>query len=69
MGVGVVNTLSLYYHVLRSVYRDRVVIASIYYTVDDELVAVEPIPMDRLSELVERPRTWTPKQGVPRADA
>ena len=30
-GVGIVDTLSLYYHVLRSVYRDRDMTASIYY--------------------------------------
>jgi hypothetical protein len=38
-------------------YRDRDFTASIYDKADDELVAVEPIPMERLTELVEQVRT------------
>jgi superfamily I DNA/RNA helicase len=45
--------LSVYYHVLTKVYEDRDVTASIYYTEDDELVAVEAIAMEKLAKCIE----------------
>jgi superfamily I DNA/RNA helicase len=48
--------LSVYHHVLTAVYEDRDVIPSIYYTADDEPVTVDPIPLDRIEDLVRGTR-------------
>ena len=44
--------LSVYSHVLRSVYPERAVTAFLFYTADNELVPMEPRPMDELRMLV-----------------
>jgi hypothetical protein len=46
--------LSVYYHVLRSVYPDRTVSISIYYTAEGELVHLEPLSRSELRRLVEK---------------
>jgi superfamily I DNA/RNA helicase len=48
--------LSVYYHVLTSVYDDRGVTAKIYYTADDEVISVSPMSLEELQELVLRSR-------------
>jgi superfamily I DNA/RNA helicase len=44
--------LSVYYHVLDSAYPDRSVSATIFYTADEEQVAVEPLSIDELKTIV-----------------
>ena len=46
--------LSVYYHVLADWFPDRDVTARVFYTSLDELVAIEPMPMVQLEELVAR---------------
>jgi superfamily I DNA/RNA helicase len=45
--------LSVYHHVLSSVYPDREVTTSLFYSVTGERVEGEPLSMDKLRELVE----------------
>jgi len=45
--------LSVYYHVLSSVYPDRAVTTSIFYSASGERVEVEPLSMDELRALVK----------------
>ncbi|UIO99779.1 ATP-dependent helicase [Halobaculum sp. CBA1158] len=44
--------LSAYHHVLASVYPDRTIRLVVYYTAEDEAVAVDPIDLDALRALV-----------------
>ena len=48
--------LRVNYPVLASVYEDREVTASIFYTESNELVDVNPIPLEGLEEVVGRAR-------------
>jgi len=48
--------LSVYYHVLTSVYEDPDIFSSIYYTADDELVTVDPIPLNSLKDVIREAR-------------
>jgi len=44
--------LSVYYHVLASVYEDRTGTTTVYYTAQDELVPLEPLSIDALRDLL-----------------
>jgi len=44
--------LSVYYHVLDSVYPDRAVSATVFYTADKEQVVVDPLSIDELKNIV-----------------
>jgi hypothetical protein len=46
--------LSVYYHVLDDSFRDRNVTASIYYTANEELVAIPPMPREELTDIVRK---------------
>ncbi|PSP68569.1 ATP-dependent DNA helicase [Halobacteriales archaeon QS_1_69_70] len=48
--------LSVYHHVLTSVYENRDIFPGIYYTADDELVTLDPIPLNSLEDLVSEAR-------------
>jgi len=46
--------LSVYYHVAKSVYPDREISASIFYTDQDERQSIEPLTMAVLEDIVGR---------------
>jgi peptide/nickel transport system substrate-binding protein len=48
--------LSVYYHVLSSVYPDREVTVSLYYSADGDLVTVDPLSEATLADLVRAHR-------------
>lgn len=46
--------LSAYYHVLTSVYPHREIRLSVFYTADNELVSIEPLPNAELQRVTEQ---------------